>query len=68
MKTGNSKYPPLEGVTVPTVPTDVCAYYLNREPQTLRGWACHGDGPLRPVRINGRLHWKVVDIRKLVEV
>jgi hypothetical protein len=58
--------PPLESVTCPTVPTDAAAYYLNRKPQTLRAWACLENGPLRPVRINGRLAWPVSAIRALV--
>lgn len=35
---------------------------LNRQPQTLRKWACLENGPIRPVRINGRLAWRVSDI------
>lgn len=59
-------FPPLEQVTRPTVPTDAAAYYLNRKPQTLRAWACLENGALRPVRISGRLAWRVADIRKLL--
>lgn len=59
-------FPPLNSVTKPTVPTDEAAYYLNRKPQTLRAWACLENGPLRPVRINGRLAWSVSAIRALV--
>lgn len=55
-------FPPLEQVTRPTVPTDQAAYYLNRKPQTLRAWACLENGALRPVRISGRLSWKVSEI------
>ncbi|MFT4242552.1 MAG: DNA-binding protein [Acidovorax sp.] len=58
-------YPPLETVTRPTVPTPQAAYYLNRSQQTLRIWAMN-ERPIRPVRIHGRLGWKVVDIRKLL--
>jgi hypothetical protein len=58
--------PPLENVIRPTVPTDAAAYYLNRKPQTLRAWACLESGPLRPVRINGRLAWSVSAIRALL--
>ena len=49
----------------PTVPTEQAAHYLNRRPQTLRGWACAETFPdgLRPVRINGRLGWPVAGIR-----
>jgi hypothetical protein len=55
MKTdANQIFPPLEQVTRPTVPTDAAAYYLNRQPQTLRAWACLENGALRPVRIQGR--------------
>jgi hypothetical protein len=28
----------------------------------LRKWACYEDGPLHPVRVNGRLAWPVADI------
>jgi hypothetical protein len=59
-------FPPLEKVTRPTVSTSTAAYYLNRKPQTLRAWACLENGPLRPVRINGRLAWSVSAIRALV--
>lgn len=59
-------FPPLETVTRPTVPTNAAAYYLNRRPQTLRAWACLENGPLRPVRINGRLAWPVSLIRILL--
>ncbi|SEP38779.1 hypothetical protein SAMN05216316_2732 [Nitrosovibrio sp. Nv6] len=59
-------FPPLEKITRPTVPTSTAAYYLNRKPQTLRVWACLENGPLRPVRINGRLAWSVSAIRALV--
>ena len=59
-------FPPLETVTRPTVPTDAAAYYLNRKPQTCRAWACLENGPIRPVRINGRLAWSVAEIKSLL--
>lgn len=59
-------YPPLELETRPTVPTDAAAYYLNRQPQTLRAWACLENGALRPVRISGRLAWSVAAIKQLL--
>lgn len=64
------KYPPLEHVTRPRVGTGPAAYYLNRRPQTLRGWACNETWPegLRPVRINGRLAWPVDGIRAALGV
>lgn len=59
---------PLECVTRPTITTEEAAYYLSRRPQTLRGWACHENGPIRPRRIHGRLAWPVAEIRALVGV
>jgi hypothetical protein len=48
------------------VTTDEAAAALNRKPQTLRKWACLENGPIRPVRINGRLAWKVSDLQSLL--
>lgn len=62
------QFPALELVNRPAVDTAAAAHYLNRRPQTLRGWACSEDGPLRPMRINGRLAWLVADIRRLLGV
>jgi len=59
-------YPPLESVTQPAIPTNQAAHYLNRRPQTLRAWSCLENGAIRPMRINGRLAWKVSDIRNLL--
>jgi len=59
-------YLPLEEVTRTHVDTASAAYYLNRRPQTLRGWHCHGDFPtdgLRPLSLNGRLAWSVSAIK-----
>lgn len=61
-------YPLLELVNSPTVDTAAAAYYLNRRPQTMRGWACLENGPLRPVRIHGRLAWPVAEIRRVLGV
>ena len=57
---------PLEYVTKPNLTTAECAFYLNRQPQTLRGWACHENGPILPTRINGRLAWPVQALRGLL--
>lgn len=59
---------PLIGETRHTLPTSEAAHHINRAPQTLRRWACLGDGPIRPIRLNGRLAWKVADLRTLLEV
>ena len=66
--TAAATFPPLATETRTHAPTDCTAHWLLRRPQTLRGWACREDGPLRPVRINGRLAWPVADIRKLLGV
>jgi hypothetical protein len=49
-----------------TLPTEEAARVLNRRPQTLRKWACLENGPIRPVRINGRLAWRVCDLASLL--
>lgn len=59
---------PLDRETRSCVDTATAAHHLNRQPQTLRGWACHEDGPLRPVRIHGRLAWKVADLKRILGV
>lgn len=61
--TDPQNFPPLELVNRPTVPTEQAAHYLLRQPQTLRTWAMRDSGPLRPVRINGRLGWPVAGIK-----
>jgi len=60
-------YPPLDSETRPAFNTDEAAHYLNRKSQTLRAWACLEHGPIRPVRINGRLAWRVADVKRLLE-
>lgn len=50
----------------PVIPTDCAAHYLNRSSQTLRIWACKQNGPIQPLRVNGRLAWRTNEIRRLV--
>lgn len=59
---------PLDIETRTAVDTATAAFHLNRRPQTLRGWACNDDGPLRPRRINGRLAWPVADLKRVLGV
>jgi hypothetical protein len=63
-----ASFPPLELVTRPAVDTDSAAYYLGRKAQTLRTWACYESGPIRPIRVHGRLAWPVDQIRKILGV
>lgn len=62
------QFPPLELETRPTVDTAAAAHYLHLAAQTMRIYACKENGPLRPRRINGRLHWVTADIRRLLGV
>ena len=50
------------------IPTKEAAYHLGRQMQTLRSWACNGNGPLEPIHIGNRLLWRVSDIKKLLEM
>lgn len=59
---------PLSRETRVNLPTPEAASHLNRQPQTLRGWACNDKGPLRPLRINGRLAWPVAELRRVLGV
>lgn len=60
---------PLDRETRVTIPTHEAAQHLNRRPQTLRHWAMRdGTGPVRPIRINGRLAWPVASIRAALGV
>lgn len=49
------------------VDTACAAFHLGRKPQTLRVWASYENGPLRPIRINGRLAWSVAEIRRVLQ-
>ena len=62
------QFPTLESVTRTVVDTASAAYYLNRRPQTLRGWACLENGPLRPLRICGRLAWPVSELKRVLGI
>ena len=48
------------------VDTASAAYHLGRKAQTMRVWASTEKGPIRPVRIIGRLSGPVAEIRQLL--
>jgi hypothetical protein len=48
------------------LPTATAAEILNRAPQTLRKWAALECGPIHPVKIHGRLGWRVADLKALL--
>lgn len=58
---------PLGRETRTAIPTREAAPHLGRACQTLRIWAMNDSGPIRPVRVNGRLLWPVEGIRRLLE-
>lgn len=59
---------PLDQEPRATLPTAEAAAHLNRAQQTLRLWSMREDGPLRPIRVNGRLAWPVSELRRLLGV
>lgn len=63
-----SIYEPLDQVTKPNISTEKAAYYLDRKPGTLNKWAQLGKGPVRPIRVNGRLAWPVAEIKRVLGV
>ena len=64
-----AQYLPLEQVNKPNLTTAEASHYLNRRPQTLRGWACRsGTGPLRPRRVGGLLAWNTAEVKALAGV
>jgi hypothetical protein len=73
-KEGNDMHPstvqpvPLERETRAALPTSEAAFHLNRAEQTLRLWAMREDGPLRPLRVHGRLAWPTARIKELMGV
>jgi hypothetical protein len=63
------KFPALATETRATLPTTEAAYHLNRAQQTLRLWAMGNcPAPIRPLRINGRLAWRVADLKRVLGV
>jgi hypothetical protein len=55
---------PLAAERRSSLPTAEAAAHLNRAPQTLRIWAMRDCGPVRPIRVGGRLAWPVEAIRR----
>lgn len=57
---------PLDQETRDSITTREAAHHLCRQIQTLHKWACYENGPIRPVRVNGRLAWRVADIKRVM--
>ena len=58
----------LAAETRAAVETACAAFHLNRQPQTLRCWATYDSGPVRPLRVHGRLAWPVADLKRVLGV
>lgn len=59
---------PLALETRAVLPTNEAALHLNRASQTMRLWSMRQDGPILPLRINGRLAWPVADLKRVLGV
>jgi hypothetical protein len=59
---------PLNLETRTAIPTQEAAFHLNRAQQTLRLWAMRENGPIRPIRVHGRLAWPVAELRRILQV
>jgi len=59
---------PLDQETRAHLPTPEAAIHLNRAQQTLRIWAMRQNGPLLPIRVNGRLAWPVRELRRVLQL
>lgn len=66
--TSPDKLTPLASETRFAITTAEAAAHLGRQPQTLRTWACLGNGPLKPLRVNGRLLWGTGDLKRVLGV
>jgi hypothetical protein len=50
-----------------TLTTNQAAAALNRKPRTLNRWAWTGKGPIKPVRVHGRLAWPADQVAALLK-
>jgi len=65
-RAAGTPFGPIENETRSHVDTACAAFWLNRKEQTLRGWASKENGPIRPIKVNGRNAWAVADIRRIL--
>ncbi|WOB10766.1 DNA-binding protein [Piscinibacter gummiphilus] len=64
----NCAPPPLDREQRANLPTADAAFHLNRSAQTLRLWACKAIGPIKPVRVHGRLLWPTAELRRVLGI
>lgn len=63
-----TQFPPLEEVTKPMLTTAEYCHYSNFAKQTVWLHACKENGPVRAVRIGGRLGWPTKAVKQLLGV
>ena len=65
-----TKYPCLEAITRPYVPTPDAAYYLAYAEQTMRMHFSNGcyDPRLSPIKVGRRIMWKTAGLREILGV
>lgn len=68
MKINNNEFISIINLNRTHITTNEAAFYLNRSPQTLRVWAIYQKGPIKPIKINGRLAWSVLEICNLLKL
>ncbi len=68
METQSPSAQSLSSETRAHLPTPEAAYHLNRSQQTLRLWAMRENGPIRPIRVHGRLAWPVAELRRILQI
>jgi hypothetical protein len=49
------------------IPNREAAAALTLKPQTMRSWSSAGTGPIRSVKIGGRIYWRTSDLIALLE-
>ncbi|WP_306546493.1 hypothetical protein [Malikia spinosa] len=63
-----TQFPPLEEVTKPMLTTAEYCHYSNFAKQTAWLHACKENGPVRAVRIGGRLGWSTKAVKQMLGV
>lgn len=53
-------------LTLTHVDTPTAAKMMGFAENTLRKWHCLGTGPIKPVRVRGRLRWAVAEINRVL--
>jgi hypothetical protein len=58
----------LDKETRAALPTAEAAHHLSRTQWTLRHWAMQERGPIKPLRVHGRLLWPTAELRRVLGV